>query len=488
MPTIEVIEQLAKRRGLFWPSSEIYGGASGFYDYGPIGTAIKRNLENLWRKYFLSLSDNFFEVETTNIMPEKVFQASGHVSSFVDPIAKCKKCGAAHRADHIVEEFLKESFEGMTPMELTELIKKHKIRCSKCKGELEEVAVMNMMFSLDIGGGKAYLRPETAQGPFVNFMQNFEVLRKKLPLGLAVVGRAYRNEISPRQLLSRMREFTQAELQIFFDPSGIDDHEKWSEVAKYKLVLFPIANKKLTEITCDDAVKKLKMPKFYVYHLAKAQQFYLERLGIPKENFRFRELSEEERAFYNKLHWDIELNVEALGGFKEVGGVHYRTDHDLAGHAKVSGKSQEVFVDNKRFTPHVIELSFGVDRLVMSLVDVFYTQDKDRTLLKLPPAVAPFTAAIFPLVSKDGIDKKAMEIYDQLKRKFKVLYDDGGSIGRRYARVDEIGVPFAITVDYDTLKDKAVTVRSRDTTKQERVKISDLENKFNLVNWQVFRF
>jgi len=480
MPTIEVIEQLAKRRGLFWPSSEIYGGASGLFDYGPNGTAIKRNLENLWRKYFLSLSDNFFEVETTNIMPEKVFQASGHVSSFVDPIAKCKKCGTAHRADHIVEEFLKENFEGMTPTELTELIKKHKIRCSKCKGELEEVAVMNMMFPLEMGVGKeskSYLRPETAQGPFVDFMQNFEVLRKKLPLGLAVVGRAYRNEISPRQLLSRMREFTQAELQIFFDPSKIEEHEKWSEMAKYKLVLFPSGDKKTTEVTCDDAVKKLKMPKFYVYHLAKVQQFYLEKLSIQKERFRFRELSEEERAFYNKIHWDIELNVEALGGFKEVGGVHYRTDHDLAGHAKVSGKSQEVFVDNKKFVPHVLELSFGIDRLVMSLVDIFYAQDKDRTLLKLPALVAPFTAAIFPLVSKDGIDKKAMEIYDQLKGKFRILYDESGSIGRRYMRIDEIGVVAAITVDYDTLKDNTVTIRNRDTTKQERVKIADLEKK-----------
>src|SRR3989344_2102808 len=320
---------------------------------------------------------------------------------------------------------------------------------------------------------------ETAQGPFVNFMQNFEVLRKKLPLGLAIVGRAYRNEISPRQLLSRMREFTQAELQIFFDPSKIEEHENWSEVAKYKLVIFPNGDKKTTEVTCDDAVKKLKMPKFYVWHLAKVQQFYLEKLGISKDKFRFRELSEEERAFYNKIHWDIELNVEALGGFKEVGGVHYRTDHDLAGHAKVSGKSQEVFVDNKKFVPHVLELSFGIDRLVMSLVDIFYAQDKDRTLLKLPPTVAPFTAAIFPLVSKDGIDKKATEIYDQLKGKFRILYDEVGSIGRRYARVDEIGVPFAITVDYDTLKDKAVTVRNRDTTKQERVKITDLEKKLS---------
>lgn len=479
MAKAEIIEQLAKRRGFFWISSEIYGGFGGFYEYGHVGTLLKRKLENLWRKYFLSLDENFFEIETSNIMPEKVFVASGHLKNFVDPIAKCKKCGTVHRADHLIEDVLKQAFEGMTPAELEKIIKDNKIRCTKCKGELDETSVLNMMFPVEVGSekeGKAFLRPETAQGAYVNFLQQFEVSRKKLRLGLAIIGKAFRNEISPRQTLIRTREFTQAELQIFFDPEKLDEHEKWDEVKNYKLVLCPVADRKKEsiELTAEEAAKKLKLPKFYVWHMAKVQRFFLEFLNIPKKNFRLRELSEEEKAFYNKIHWDVELKLESLDGWKEIGGVHFRTDHDLSGHEKISGHSQEIFFGEKKFIPNVLELSFGIDRIIYGLLDICYAKEKERAVLKFPVSISPFTVAVFPLVNKDGLDKKAKEIYEMLKADFDIVFDDSGSIGRRYYRQDEIGTKFGITVDYDTIKDDSVTIRNRDDQKQERVKISEL--------------
>jgi len=476
---VDKMDEFAKKKGFFWPSSEIYGGLAGFYDYGSNGTLLKRKFEKAWRNYFLGLNDNFFEIEPSDIMHEKVFVASGHVEGFVDPVAKCSKCGTQHRADHILEDFLKESFEGLTPDQLKELIKKHGIRCPKCKGELRDVFVLNMMFPVNVGGDKTgYLRPETAQGAYTNFLRHFGLLRNRLPMGLAILGKAYRNEISPRNLTTRTREFTQAELQIFFDPVEVDGHQGWGEVKNYKLILHPVAkrDKKPVEMKCEDAVAEMKLPKFYVWHMAKIQQFYLDVMKVPKSAFRFRELSEEERAFYNKVQWDIELDLPSLGGFKEVGGVHYRTDHDLLGHQKTSNKSQEIFFNGKRFIPHVLELSFGVDRNVYAMIELFYREDGDRTVLQLPASMAPFQVAVFPLVNKDGLDKKAKEIFSDLKKRFDAVFDQSGSIGKMYYREDERGTFYCVTVDHDTLKKKDVTVRDRDSKKQVRVKIKDLSS------------
>ena len=476
MSVSEKIAELAKRRGFFFVSSEIYGGVAGLYDYGAIGTILKRKLENVWRKYFLGLDENFFEVETTNIMPEKVFEASGHITNFVDPVAKCKKCGTFHRADQIMEEFLHENFEGKPTQELTQIIKKHNVRCPRCKGELGEVSVLNMMFPVDVGAGKenrAYLRPETAQGAYVNFLRHFNILRMRLPLGLAIVGKAFRNEISPRQLLLRQREFTQAELQIFFDPRKSDEHEKWNEISNYKLLL--LSGKKLTKLTCNEVVGKLKLPKFYVYYLAKMQQFFLEELGISENKLRLRQLSDEERAFYNKIHVDFEVELEI--GWKEIAGCHYRTDHDLSGHQLVSGESQEVFYDGKKFKPHVLEVSMGIDRIFYSLLELNYAEDKDRIILKLPSKLSPYTVAVFPLVNKDKLPEKAEKIFNELKQQFDAIYDSDASIGKRYYRQDEIATKLSITIDYDTLKNNSVTIRERDTKKQVRVKIDKLVEK-----------
>ncbi len=490
--SLDKIEDIAKRKGFFWPSSEIYGGLSGFYDYGHLGTLMKRKWENVWRSYFLSLDDNFYEISPATIMPEDVFVASGHLKSFVDPVVKCKKCGHTERADHIIEDELKENFEGLSHEELAKLIRKHNIKCPKCKSSLEDVGTLNMMFPVNVGTAKTtkvYLVPETAQEAYVNFKRQFEILRKRLPLGLAVIGKAYRNEISPRNLLLRMREFTQAELQIFFDSGNIDKHERFDEIADYKLLLLPVANRntgKIEELSCWATLEKLNLPKFYVYYLAKIQQFYLDVLKVPKEKFRLRELSEEERAFYNKIHLDIEVEIGDLG-FKEVGGCHYRGDHDLSGHQKLSKQNISVNIEGKEILPHVLELSFGVDRNLQALLDIAYVEEKDRIVLRFPCLVAPYDAAIFPLVNKDRMPEMAETIKDILKAKgFTVFYDDSGSIGRRYRRMDEIGTPFCITVDTDSLSNKDVTVRDRDSMTQIRVTIEHLPMVLEqLINYRI---
>lgn len=478
---LKEIEEVCKRRGFFWRSDEIYGGISGLFTFGHLGTMIKNKFENKWRNYFLSLNDNFFEIDASDIMSEPVFKASGHLESFVDPVCKCAKCGNVERADHIVEDELNETFEGLSPDELMKMIKKHNIKCSNCGGEIKEVYEINMMFPLKIGVSDTpaigYLRPETAQGAFVNFKRMFEVTRKKLPLGLAIVGKAYRNEINPRKLLMRKREFTQAELQIFFNPNNIKDHEDWNSVKDYKLLLSPLKDRKnVKEMKCSEVISKIGLPKMYVYYMAKIQQFYLEKLGIEKDVFRFKELSDEEKAFYNKYHWDIELNIKSAGGFSEVAGIHYRTDHDLSGHQKQANEKMTVSMDKEKFIPHVIELSFGVDRNVFALIDSAFVKERDQIVMKFANNMSPIDIAVFPLVKREGMDEKAREIYNQLKQNFNCVYDESGSIGRRYARQDEIGTRYCITVDSQTLEDDTVTVRDRDTTKQVRIKTSEIEN------------
>ena len=417
MSKAEDIQNIATKRGFFFPSGEIYGAKAGFWTYGHLGTVMKHKFENLWRNYFLKLNDNYFEIEDTSLMAEEVFKKSGHLEHFHDPIEE--------------------------------------------KGKVRN---FNMMFDVKVGVSKdeiMYLRPETAQSPYVAFKKEFMALRERLPLGLAVIGKAFRNEINPRQGFFRMREFTQAELQIFFEDGNLDVN--FNEVKDYKLII----NGK--DVKCSD----VKEPKFYVYHLAKIQQFYLDILGIPGNKFSFRKLDEKEKAFYNKIHYDIELKIDSLNGFVEVGGLHYRTDYDTKNH------NISINYGGKKIYPHVLELSFGVDRNIWGIMDIFYKKEKERILFLFNSNISPVEVAVFPLVNKEGIPEKAEEIYDLIKRDFNVFYDNKGSIGKMYRRMDEIGCMAMITIDHDSLKNNDVTLRDRDSMKQIRVKIEDLKETLN---------
>lgn len=473
------------RRGFFYPSAEIYGGCAGFYDFGPLGVLLKRKFENTWRDYFLGLDQNFVEIDTTHIMPEAVFEGSGHLESFNDPLTECISCHRRHKADLLLEEHDIEA-EGLSEEKMSALINEKNITCPVCGGGLSEVRWFNMMFRVQLGAAEgeetAYLRPETAQGCYTSFKRMFEVLRNQMPMGLAIVGRAYRNEISPRQGFYRLRELNQAELQIFFDPDTLDDHPKYSEVEDKIMRIYSVEDRKSQKIQ-EIPLKEVDVPQFYGYYMAKVQNFYLNVLKIPEELFRFRELSAEEKAFYNKIHWDIEINTDILGGFKEAGGIHYRTDHDLSGHQKASGKSMTANIQQKKFLPHVLELSFGIDRNLLMIMDAAYTEEKERVVFKFPRQVAPYTAAVFPLMRKDGMPELAYDIYQELTTACDAFYDERGSIGKRYRRQDEIGTPFCITVDYDSLEDGTVTVRDRDSMEQIRVHKTELITTINEIDF-----
>lgn len=471
------ITAIANKRGFFFQTANIYGGKAGFFTYGHLGKLLKTNWENLWRKNILSINENFHEIQGNNILPEQVFKASGHIENFNDPMTECKKCHFRFRADNFLEDNGVKEAESLSIDKMNKKMKELKLKCPKCGGELIQIKQFNMMFPVNIGFGeeKAYLSPETAQAAYLAFKEEFQATRSRIPLGLAIIDKAYRNEISPRQMFFRLREFSQAELQIFFDPEKINEHEEWDKVKNEKLRIKFSNEETNEEIKCEDLNKKFDIPKFYLFHAVKVQDFYLKVLNIPKAKFRLRELSKEERAFYNKIHFDVEILLDTIGGFKEVAGIHYRTYHDLLGHSKISGKDLTVSYDNKKILPHVLELSFGIDRNVWTLLDVFYSLGKEGSMFKFPSNLSPIKAAIFPLVKRPDFDKMAIEITKDLKKEFNVVYDKSGSIGRRYARNDEIGTPFCITIDEESLKNKDVTIRDRDTTEQVRIKISKLK-------------
>lgn len=474
----EDIATIAGKRGFFYPSAEIYNARAGFWTYGHLGKKLKLKLEKVWREYFLGLNPYYFEIEDCGILPKKVFESSGHLEHFHDPLVECEKCKNRYRVDLLLE---KEgvSCDGLGLDQIDDAIKNKKIKCEKCKGAFGPARFFNMMFDLKVGAidcDVMYLRPETAQAAYLAFKREYEAIRRNLPMGLAVIGKAFRNEINPRQGFFRLREFTQAELQIFFDPDKINECEEFDSVADKKLVVF--RKGKLNEVSCSELIKD-GVPKMYAYNLYKVQEFYLDVLKIPKKKFRLRELGPDERAFYNRIHFDIEIEIDTLGGFKEVSGVHYRGDHDLGGHQKGSGVKLEVSYQEKKVLPHVLELSFGVDRIIWALLDVFYVKEKERSLFNFPKIVCPFDVAVFPLVNKEELPEISKEIFDDLFKSFDVFFDDSGSIGRRYRRQDEIGTYYCVTVDFDSVKNKDVTVRNRDTMKQERVKISELKEVLN---------
>lgn len=477
----EKITELASRKSLFYPAAEIYpNNPAGFWDFGPIGASIKRKIIELWRKEFVQKED-MFEISGAQLLPKQVFEGSGHLKSFHDPIVQCLKCKKHERADRLVSEAIKKEVPEATPLkELNKLMKKHKIKCPKCKGDLSEVTHFNMMLPVKIGMGDrtSYLRGEACQSIFLNFARMVKTMRLILPKGIAQVGGAFRNEISPRQSITRAVEFSQMEAEIFFDPKKINEIENWDEVKDYKLRVLRLKNKKVEEIKAKDLVtKKLVQGKLIAYYLARTQQTW-NKLGIPLKKMRFREVDKDERAFYSLVTFDFE--VETSIGWLELIANNYRTDYDLKGHMKTSGTNLEYNDDGKKIIPHIWEISAGVDRTFYAVLESTLKEEKDRTLLKLPNKIAPYHCGVFPLMKKEGMPKLSKEIVNMLKDEwFDVLYDEGGSVGRRYARADEIGVPFNITIDFDSLKDKTVTLRDRNTTKQIRVKIKDLKEILN---------
>src|SRR3989338_3877953 len=475
MPELyERIFELALNRSFFFPSNEPYGSVSGFYDYGPVGKLIKNNIENLWRKMFIR-EEGSHEVETAIITPEIVLKASGHVDSFADPIVECKLCKMRYRADSIVESKVKGFKWDGKLASLDDAISENGIRCN-CKGELTNARMFNLMFKTEIGGDAtpAYGRPETAQGIFTAFPRLFRNHGSKLPLAVAQIGKSFRNEISPRKSLVRMREFTQMELEYFFNPSN-HSISGFENIANTKM-RFKI-NDKIVLKTASEAVKEKIVPnEIFAYFLAREWQFY-KICGLDEQRMYFRLLRDDERPHYSKCNVDLE--VETSHGAIEINGNAYRTDFDLSQHAKFSKQDLSVFIEEekKKIIPHVFEASLGVDRLFFCILEHTFreqSEGKNWEWFDFSPLIAPYEFAIFPLMKKDGLADKAREIYNSLKGEFNIFYQESGSIGKRYARADEIGCVYACTVDYDTLKDDAVTIRYRNDGKQERIKINEI--------------
>ena len=442
---MEAIVSLAKRRGFIYQGSEVYGGLSGTWDYGPLGVSLKRNIMQLWWKMFVDARDDMYGVDAAILMNQKVWQASGHVDTFTDPLVEDLETKQRFRADHLLKD-AGYSAEGLSLDDMTKLIREKGVK-SPNGNELSEVRTFNMMFSTTVGPvaddkSISYLRPETAQGIFTNYKNVVDAFYPDLPFGIAQQGKAFRNEISPRDFVFRSREFEQMEIEYFVHP------EKWAE--SFEALLKDIYE-------------------------------FLEALGLPSESIHELEVPENDRAHYSKRTIDIEYDFPI--GREELLGLAYRTDFDLGNIQRVAGKSMDYIVKgtNEKFVPHVIEPSFGVERALMAVLSAAYTEDEingeKRIFLKFPEHLAPVKYCVSPLLkNKPELVAKAREVYNMLKKKHgNVMWDDNGNIGKRYRRQDEIGTPYCVVIDFDTIEgDGTVTIRDRNTTSQKRIAISEL--------------
>jgi glycyl-tRNA synthetase len=547
--TYERVMDLAKRRGFIWPSAEIYGGVAGFIDYGPLGAQMKRRIEDSWRAFYV-IREGFYEIECPTVGIEPIYVASGHVKGFSDKMCQCPHCEEYLRADHVAAASGCGNAAALPAEALADALKS--LACTACGEELGDVRVFdfNLMFNTQIGPGsqrKGYLRPETAQGIFTDFPRLLRFYRDKLPFGVVQVGKSFRNEISPRQGMIRLREFTQAEAEIFVHPEG-KRHPRFALYAEYRVPLLGCSEQEgkgdPVEITMKEAVGRGIVANEYVaYYIALTHDF-LVTVGVDPARLRFRQHLTTERAHYAADCWDSEA-LSGRFGWVELVGIADRTDYDLRAHSCVSGvaltaylplevprvekrrriipdmkalgpkfrgkakevadalvkadpgpggatvevggerifipsslyqvKEEEVEVRGEEVMPHVIEPSYGIDRICYAVLEHSYDEDvvegEVRRVLHLPAAVAPVQAGVFPLVSRDGLDTLAMEIASLLAAGgIFTEYDESGAIGRRYRRQDEIGTPFAVTIDYQTLEDGTVTIRERDSMAQVRVK------------------
>lgn len=458
---MDKIISLAKRRGFIFPSSEIYGGIGGAYDYGSLGVELKNNIKNAWWKAMVQQNKNIVGLDASILMNPKVWEASGHTDSFADPLVDCKSCKKRFRADHLIEDKKgeeKEEEDGLaTPAEIKELTEELKnIKCPECGGQLTEPRQFNLLMKTYLGVVEdskkpVYLRGETCQGIYVDFLSVKDSMRQKVPFGIAQIGKAFRNEITPGNFTFRTREFEQMEMQFFVHP---DEAAKWFD-----------------------------------FWLEKRMQWYLD-LGLSKKKLRFREHRSDELAHYAKKAIDIEYKTPF--GWKEIEGIHSRGDWDLSRHSEFSGKDMSYFdeVTGNRFIPWIVETSAGADRAALIfLIDAYEEVKGGRTtttesvkeeevMMRFAKKIAPIKIAILPLSKKEELLGLADEIYEKLTDKWMVQYDEKGSIGRRYRRQDEIGTPYCVTIDFDSLEDKKVTVRDRDTMEQERVLVEELEGYF----------
>lgn len=441
---MENIVSLAKRRGFIYPGSDVYGGLSGTWDFGPLGVTLKRNIMQLWWKMFVNDRDDMYGVDAAILMNQKVWQASGHVATFTDPLVEDAVTHLRYRADHLLKD-AGYAVDGLSLADMTKLIRDNSVK-SPAGNDLSDVRTFNMMFKTTVGpvedeSSVSYLRPETAQGIFTNYKNVLDSFYPDLPFGLAQQGKAFRNEISPRDFIFRSREFEQMEIEYFVDPA------KWEESFE---------------------------------HWRQQVWQWTEALGLPTESVHELEVPENDRAHYSKRTIDFEFDFPI--GREELLGLAYRTDFDLGNIQRESGKNMEYTIKgtNNKFVPHVIEPSFGVERAVMAVLSTAYTEDEvngeKRIFLKFPERLAPVKFAVSPLLkNKPELVEKAREIYTDLKKKYgAVMWDDNGNIGKRYRRQDEIGTPHCVVVDFTTLEDGTVTVRDRDTTEQKRVQPSEL--------------
>lgn len=463
---MDKIVSLTKRRGFVYPGSDIYGGLANTYDYGPMGVELLRNIRNLWWEKLVKDRDDMVGIETSLISHHRIWEASGHTANFADALLDCKKCKSRIRADHLIEDWLEKNspqispdhknpnievhelskavelkkVEGWSAEKMEEMINHFKIKCPKCGlHDWTPIRRFNQLFDVQLGlvegaEGAGYLRGETAQGMFINFRNVIESSRVRLPFGIAQLGKSFRNEITPGNFIHRTIEFEQGEIEYFFDPEQLD----WEQL--------------------------FEDWKDTLWH------FVHDTLGVRKENLRWRMHTDEERSFYSKRTEDLEYNFPY--GFKELWGLAYRADYDLKQHMEYSGKDLSITdpYSGKKIVPHAIEPAVGINRIMLMVLCDSYYEDEKRVVLKLHPKIAPYKVAVFPLLAnKQELVGKAREIYNLLKNQFSASWDDRGNIGKRYLYQDEIGTPWCVTIDFQTLEDGTLTVRDRDTTKQKRV-------------------
>jgi len=561
MDKYEQVIELAKRRGFLWNSFELYGGTAGFYDYGPLGSTLKRRIEQIWRQLFV-IQEGFMEIETPTVGIENVFVASGHVGGFSDPLCECKACGEAFRADHLIDKLVPVA-DALSNEELDRIIRENQVKCPECEGDLGETYEFNLMFKTQIGPGsgrQGYMRPETAQGMFVDFLRLARFYREKLPFGATQIGKSYRNEISPRQGVIRLREFTQAEAEIFIDPEE-KSHPNIGRFADTVLNLYSDAAQEKGEIekmTLAEALEKgIIAHEFLAYQIGLTNLF-LQRVGVAPEMLRFRQHKKDEMAHYAMDCWDAEVSTSRFG-WVEVVGIADRTDYDLSAHSRVSktelsiyreypepkmvtqfvvkpnmgklgplfkGKAKmvaealkelsreelekdeiKVKIDSEEVTvpedavqfaeetvkvsgenivPHVVEPSFGIDRIFYTVLEHAFDEEavpakeddeeESRIVMRFRNETAPVQVAVLPLLTRKELIEPARNIESKIREQgLLVSYDDSGTIGRRYRRNDEIGTPYSVTIDYDTLEDNTVTIRERDSMKQVRTSVDGIE-------------